>query len=179
VLDDYKVTSCYSFVYGDKPEWEAQLNVYAFLLGKHNIPINRIRIIAILRDWQKQKSVIEPDYPKSPFHVVDVPLWVPERTEEYILKRIRMHQELLECTPEDKWQRETTYAVMKPGAKRATRVLETKEAAIEYINNYTPPTYRDALFITERPGERTRCRFYCPARGVCEFNDYNREVQDE
>ena len=173
VLDDYKVTSVFSFILGDKPEWESQLNVYAWLLGKHSIPINRIRIIAILRDWQKQKSMVEPDYPKSPFHVVDVPLWTPERAEEYIKERIRMHQELLECTPEDKWQRETTWAVMKPAAKRATRVLDTRELAEAWVKDN-----KGEFEIVERPGEKTRCRFYCGARGVCPYNDYNKGEED-
>ena len=176
VLDDYKVTSCYSFILGDQKSWENQLNVYAWLLGKHNIPINRIRIIAILRDWQKQKA-IQPDYPNSPFHVVEVPLWTEERAAEYIKERIRMHQELLECTPEDKWQKETTWAVVKPGAHRATRVLETKEQAIEFINKSTPATHRDALYIEERPGEKSRCKFYCPARKVCVYN--KEEVKED
>lgn len=170
VLDDYKVTSVWSFIYGDKPEWESQLNIYRYLLFAKGILITEARIIAILRDWVKTKKV-QPDYPRSPFHVADIPLWPIPTTLEYINKRLVAHAELELCTPDDKWQRDTTYAVIGDGKKKASRVLDSEEAAQEWATANMKGKYDIVL----RRGERIRCGFYCLVKDVC---PYSKEADD-
>lgn len=165
ILDDYKVTSVFSFAFGDKPEWEAQLNVYAWLLRMKSVQISELRVIAILRDWVKTKA-IQHDYPKSPFHVVNIPLWDIERQTKYIEDRIKAHQNPKECTPEEKWQREDSYAVKSPGVKKARRVLATEEEAILWAADNMKGKYE----IEKRDGEKIRCKFYCSARNFCPYN---------
>src|SRR3990167_726063 len=53
ILSDYKVTSVYSFLLGDKPEWQAQLNLYVWLYRKHGWEAKGAQIVAILRDWMR------------------------------------------------------------------------------------------------------------------------------
>ena len=67
------------------------------------------------------------------------------------------------CTARDKWERETTYAVKKEGAKRAVKVYETLAEAEAHVNE--KPS--DNLSIETRKGEAVRCLSYCPARSFC------------
>ena len=164
ILDDYKVTSVWSFIYGDKPEWEQQLNIYSWLLSTKNIQTNELRIIAILRDWVKTK-IFTTNYPKSAFHVINLPMWTINDQVRFIGDRIKAHQNPVECTSDEKWQRETKYAVVVPGIKKAKRVLDTEQEAMEWINAQKKGNYE----ITMRLGETIRCNYYCPVRGFCEY----------
>jgi hypothetical protein len=121
-LEDWKVTSVWSFLLGDKKDWERQLNCYAWGLKKEKgWSTEKLQINAILRDWQKSKAKREPDYPNIPFVTRDIPLWTFEEQDEYIKQQLEYHRvsEPQECTSEEKWEKPTTYAVMKKGRKSA------------------------------------------------------------
>ena len=175
---DYKVTSVWSVIYG-KPEWENQLNCYAYLASKTNV--GSLKICAILRDWNRRDAEKKEDYPKAPIVFVDIPLWDKSKTEEYIKDRIRIHQEaqisfdLNEdvglCSDEDMWKKNDTWAVKKKGQKRAIRVLDSEEEANNYIDwhNETDQVYtkKTDLEIEFRSGEYTRCGNYCSVADFC------------
>lgn len=183
VITDYKVTSVWSYLLGGHKDWETQLNCYAWLWGKHNFLVANLIVNAILRDWQRSK-LRDPDYPRIPFVCVGLPLWEFGFQEEYIKSRVELHKaEPLECTPEEKWEKPTTHAVMKKGRKSALRVLDSQDSALEWINKngLMRKEYEDesteficepkpGISIAERPGEYTRCKSYCPVRSVCPFN---------
>ncbi len=165
---DWKVTSVWSFLLGGlKPEWEAQLNTYAWLWRRHGYETRDLAIYAILRDWQKSKSGAGDNYPPIPFMQIPVPLWPDLQAEGYIRSRVAVHlaaeelpdEALPPCSLEDQWAKATSYALKKRGQVRAVRVFETREAADA---STTPGTY-----IEERPGKRTRCEEYCDARPFC------------
>ena len=164
IIEDYKVTSTYAFLLGDKPDWERQLNVYGYLWARNGFDVTGLKIRAILRDWVKSKSLQDESYPKIPFVTVNIPLWPIEKTEAYIQERIRLHlAEPTECTPEEKWTRPTTYAVMKNGAKRASRVLDTQEESEKWMGD------QKGFSIVERPGKDIRCEDYCQVRAFCPY----------
>lgn len=166
-ISDWKITSVYSFLLGDKPEWEAQLNLYSYLYSAHGFQTERLRIYAILRDWQKSKALASADYPQIPFMSVDVRLWNQEELMNYIGQRIHLHQtEGRECTDEERWARPTTYAVKKEGRKTAVRVFDTRGEAETLA--LTDPKH----FVEERKGEYIRCKSFCPVRNFCKFNPY-------
>ena len=183
---DYKVTSVWSVIYG-KPEWENQLNCYAYLASKENV--GSLKICAILRDWNRRDAEKKEDYPKAPIVFVDIPLWGKSKTEEYIKDRIRIHQEaqisfdLNEdvglCSDEDMWKKNDTWAVKKKGQKRAIRVLDSEEEANNYIDwhNETDQAYtkKTDLEIEFRSGEYTRCGNYCSVADFC--NQYKERVK--
>ena len=183
---DYKVTSVWSVIYG-KPEWENQLNCYAYLASKTNV--GSLKICAILRDWNRRDAEKKEDYPKAPIVFVDIPLWDKSKTEEYIKDRIRIHQEaqisfdLNEdvglCSDEDMWKKNDTWAVKKKGQKRAIRVLDSEEEANNYIDwhNETDQAYtkKTDLEIEFRSGEYTRCGNYCSVADFC--NQYKERVK--
>ena len=183
---DYKVTSVWSVIYG-KPEWENQLNCYAYLASKTNV--GSLKICAILRDWNRRDAEKKEDYPKAPIVFVDIPLWDKSKTEEYIKDRIRIHQEaqisfdLNEdvglCSDEDMWKKNDTWAVKKKGQKRAIRDLDSEEEANNYIDwhNETDQAYnkKTDLEIEFRSGEYTRCGNYCSVADFC--NKYKERVK--
>ncbi len=164
-VTDWKTTSVYSFLLGIKPEWIAQLNLYKWLWEKNGFEVNSLKIYAILRDWMKSKILANPDYPKIPFMTVNIPVWTLKEIEDFIKQRIILHQTIspLECTPEEKWTRATTYAIMKKGQKRAKRVLSNYKEAEEWIGN------QKDLFVEERKGMNVRCESYCNVSKFCQY----------
>lgn len=174
VLIDVKFTSVWSFLLGDKPEWEQQLNLYAFgLYRAKGVRPKALRIDAILRDWTKSK-VRDPEYPPYPFVTKDIPLWPVEQQEAFLKSRIADLKaadrgEARKCTPEEMWERPTTWAAKKKGAKRAIRVFDTEVSADVYA-------IAAGLTIEKREGSRQRCKLYCPVRDVCPHNIYSSEL---
>ena len=89
---DYKCTSVWSIIYGKK-EWHNQLNFYAWLVEQSKeIEVNRLQIVAVLRDWQRTKASVEENYPKAPLIIVDIPLWSQQVRDKYVRDRVRLHQ---------------------------------------------------------------------------------------
>ena len=189
---DYKVTSVWSVIYG-KPDWEKQLNCYAYLVdnknGFLNKAVKKLKICAILRDWNRREAERKPDYPKAPIVFVDVPLWDYSERFKYIQSRMALHQEtqiLFDmhsdvglCSDEEMWKKSDTWAVKKKGQKRALRVLDSEEEAIKYIewHNETDKTYtkKTYLEIEFRSGEYTRCGNYCSVADFC--NQYKERIK--
>jgi len=165
-LTDWKVTSVYSFLLGEKPEWEAQLNCYKWLFEQNGFEVTKLQIVAILRDWTMSR-LIEPGYPLCAVMVVNVPIWEPMLIQSYIESRVRAHQaaellpdvNLVACLSEERWEKPTTYAVKKPTNKRARRVYLTMEDARAAV------TEQEEIVV--RPGESVRCERYCKAMPFC------------
>lgn len=170
-IDDYKVTSVYAFLLGDKPEWEHQLNINRYIYELNEFPVKQLRIHAILRDWTKSKAN-DPDYPKCPFMTVQVPVWDKAFTHNFIESRIINHEnakgmsddQLPECSPDERWARPDTWAVIKKGNKKATRVYVTSEEA--YNDFGLRP--KGQFEVVQRPGANVRCDSYCNASKWCQ-----------
>lgn len=170
VISDYKVTSTWAVIDGVKPEWEQQLNLYAHLCRANSLPVEGLQIVAILRDWQRSQAAKSSDYPPVPVAVLPVPLWDADKAAAYFSERIELHMaaevelpdNIPHCTPEERWARPTTWAVVKPGGKRAVRVLDTKEEAAEWGAG-------GEYEIQERPGADTRCDSYCAVNQWCSY----------
>ena len=129
-ITDYKVTSVYSFAQGLKPEWEQQLNLYAWLCSMNDITITGLEIVAILRDWMKSRSD-KSEYPQSPVKVIPVPLWLPEKQEEYALERIALHtgEATPNCSPEERWARGSWLHAKSDGKTRSYDTMAEAAAA--------------------------------------------------
>lgn len=178
VISDYKCTSTWS-VMNDKLDWQRQLNIYAWLVESvKNVPVKAVQIVAILRDWSAREAETREDYPRSPIVVVSVPLWPIDIREEYIRRRINAHSEALfaadsgggfeHCTPEDCWEKPTTFAIKKKGNKRATLVLKSEEEAERQVAQLG-----EAYVVERRPGERTRCERFCSVSQWCDqYQEY-------
>lgn len=114
ILDDFKVTSAWTIVYGDRVEsWEQQLNTLAHLLEHHGHKVTALEIIAILRDWSARDAERSEKYPKASVAVVPLKLWAAEKRQAYIEGRVRLHQAasrldddvITPCTEEERWMK--------------------------------------------------------------------------
>jgi hypothetical protein len=188
VISDYKVTSAWSVVYGSRKEhWTQQLNLYAHIMRSNGIEVKGLQIVAFLRDWDRNKAKQDYTYPQVPLLVMPIELWSETEAEAYLLSRLETHivnedlsdEELFQCSMEEVWARPDKYAVMKDGAKRATKVCDTLEEAEAYIENFG--TKGGSLGVVKRPGQRTRCEDgYCSLSGFCnQFNEYKKEITNE
>jgi hypothetical protein len=172
IVSDYKVTGVWS-VMAEKEEWVSQLNMYAWLVERcKGLPVKKIQIVAIVRDWQAREVDRKEGYPPSPVVVLDIDLWPFERREQYIKDRLDHHNEGFfaagtgteypECTPAEMWEKKTVYAIKKKGAARAKNLYGDKEEAYGLLEELG-----DAFEVEVREGERTRCEKYCPVSPFC------------
>lgn len=170
-LMDYKITSVWSVKGDAKVEWEQQLNLLRLLAHRNGKIITSLRIIAILRDWSKAKAKTEPDYPQAQVVPVDITMWPLEQAEAYLLARVKAHQQAAPppCTPEERWQTETVYAVMKIGRKSAVRLHDKMADAQAHVQQLGP-----GHSVTTRPGQFRRCAEYCNVAHRCP--QYSSEV---
>ena len=139
---DYKFTSVWA-VKNPKLDWERQLNCYAYLVeANKKVKIKELQIICFLRDWNRNNAKRDINYPQQQIVVVPIKLWDFEERSKYVADRVRTHQEALqdymngkdmaECTFEEMWKREDTYAVKKKKNKRALKVFEIETDAKEF-----------------------------------------------
>lgn len=180
-VEDYKVTSVYSFLLGSKPEWEKQQNTYAFLFRLQGFPVKRLQIHALLRDWTKNKTISDPDYPKIPFASIDLTVWPEPQAEAYVKTRVQFHKDRPQapCTDEEKWFRPGKIAVMKAGAKRALKLCDTKEEAEKFASGYCKERPKEKLSAVERPGKYVKCESYCQVRNFCEFGKSLKQEEED
>lgn len=175
-IRDYKITSVWAVIDGvPRPEWAAQLNVYAELYRSYGFPVIDLQICALLRDWSRTRAKARGNYPPVPFARLPVELWEPVAIRTYLTDRLLAHQEavllrdedLPICTPEECWERPTTFAVMKSGNKRATKVCGTIEEAQSYIARLGVRGKKGTYQVVERAGTRVRCEDYCNVNKWC------------
>lgn len=187
VLSDYKTTSVYA-VMNQKSDWTYQLNCYAYLLeATKKTPVKKLQIVAIIRDWSSRDARTREGYPQAPIIVIDIPMWTHEQREDFIRGRIAKHDvamfevetgaEVVECTPEERWETQTTYALKKEGNVRAKTVHDNlKEAELALADSTINAKKGEKFIIEVRPGERKRCANFCQVSEYCTpYQNYLKE----
>jgi hypothetical protein len=191
-LIDYKSTSVWKIIHGYR-EWFNQLNFYAWLVEQDmGITVYELEVVALLRDWKLREATQggNKQYPKAPLIIVSIPLWSREERSRYVHERVQLHQDaefqrltgsaLPHCTAIERWEKATSYAVIKNKNKRAVRVLDDATDAERWIEDWKEknPDAKDKLRIEVRPGEATRCALgYCRVAEWCD--QYQAEIADE
>jgi hypothetical protein len=174
IVQDYKFTSVYKLIYNDFSDWEKQLNVYAKLYETQGFDVDKIQVVAILKDWSKLKAKTESNYPPCQVAVINLRKWSDKEVTDYINERIRLHlkarvqkiEEIEVCTEAERWHKNDTYAVKKEGRKTAVRVLDSMENAERWIeNNVTKDIKKHSIEL--RKGEDVRCESYCRVKKWC------------
>lgn len=115
LLQDYKFTSAYKVKNakekGVPPVWEAQLNLYMWLIYQRpdilkSREIEKLQIVACLRDYGPRFSDLKP------VEILDVPRWSAERVRDYLRERTDLHKAALQmdefppiCSEEERWNR--------------------------------------------------------------------------
>jgi len=181
-ITDYKFTSAWA-LRQDKPEWEAQQNIYAWLVETvKGQKVKGIQICALVRDWSRREASVKPSYPQAPIQVLELPLWDSSYTEQYIKERIEAHRmskvqadwgdELPPCSDDERWVRETKYAVMREGRKTAIRVFDTQHEADELA-------IKEKGYVEVRKGEAIRCTGnFCGVAQWCSQYQRSQENQE-
>jgi hypothetical protein len=174
---DYKTTSVWSVIMG-KIEWERQLNCYAELVRRSKgSKVKALKIIAILRDWRSRDAEEKPDYPRAPIVEVDIPVWPESLAAEYLNGRVELHQkaefdrltgsELPDCSDEERWIKESKWAIKKKGQKRAVKLFDSEQEARAALS--------DGMELEFRQGEAVRCTAdWCRVSAWCSQFQKNR-----
>lgn len=171
IITDYKVCSYWTAIYGAKPEWEAQQNIYRLLAKENGYEINRLQIAALYRDWSADKAEREASYPSTQMQVIELPVWDYDRTEAFVAERIKLHSDPNPqlCTPEERWERDTKWAIEKQGRKSAIKLCSSPaEASIWMANNLRADEINKTQ-VVKRQGEAKRCKRYCVVAKYCEY----------
>ena len=163
-VTDYKVTSVFTIQRGLKTDWEQQLNIYAWLLGQNDITATSLTIVGLCRDWMKSRAEAKADYPQSPIVPIKVPLWRPERQDDFVASRVRVHtaENTIPCTPEERWAR-GGHTVLGGGLK--PRSFDTLSEASNYINTKQKPGR--SFTIKEGSAKFVRCESWCSVSDHC------------
>lgn len=143
-ITDYKVTSAWSIVFGDREEeWVWQLSIYRWLYFKvKGVLLDETgSIVAILRDWSEKNlktnkfGKVSDTYPKAPAIELNYKLKTIEETEAFVTECVLniINSEKLEddalplCSDEDRWWNE------KNGEyKRCEKYCEVKQYCKQY-----------------------------------------------
>ena len=181
VITDYKITSAWTLVYGRNTEkWEQQVNCYAYIFRQNGLPVERLQVVAILRDWDKNKAKQDRTYPQTPIQIVPLNLWDEEKAFSFLNDKMQWHVQaetladdelalVCPCLPEETWEQPTKYAVMKEGRKTAVRVFDDIDEAQCYLDQ----NYIEGMYIQQRAGKRTRCEQYCSCSAFChQYKEY-------
>ena len=175
-LQDIKVTSVWNIIFkSSQKNWENQLNCYCYLMRKAGFEPDWLQIVAILRDWTSSKAKKDPKYPQIPVAIIPVEIWSIEKQRAYIGERVALHiqaeeltdDKLPECTPEEKWQDKTTWAVYKGKNKTATKVCPSEENAQKFMADYNVQYPKAILRLEKREGMARRCGEYCNMNEFC------------
>jgi hypothetical protein len=110
ILSDWKTTKAFAFSKRAAPkrEWEAQLNIGAYLFSSSTgIDVKGLRIIGLLKDWNSKKAKMEAGYPETELMSLDIEQWTEDRTIDFIRNKIILienaRQALPQCSSEETW----------------------------------------------------------------------------
>jgi len=174
IIYDYKTASIWKVKYRDFGDWLTQGMIYAWLLKKNGLDVKRCRFITLLKDHSRSDALRDRQYPPKPVHVYEFPVtladllkidgFIKNRLKEYERCRQLKDFDIPPCSVEERWDKVTTYAVMKQGRKTAVKLFDNAEGA-----NVKAGELGTDYFVETRQGESTKCRHYCLCRKFCNF----------
>ncbi len=171
-LTDYKTCSVFKFTFKDFKDWEEQQNCYAQLLRWNGEKINKLQIVAFVKDWRTREAKtaeFKNEYYPNKAERLELPLWSEEKAIGFITSRvtalIRAEKVLPECSPEERWARPSQWAVKKVGGSKAIPggLFAVEAFALKMLESLPKGAYE----IEHRPGVSGRCENYCVASKHC------------
>lgn len=175
ILQDFKSTSAYTWMYGGRDEeHQLQGSLYRWL-NQDKITEDFIRINYVFTDWQKATAMQNPKYPQKRVMHKDIPLLTIQETERWIINKLNLvnkywdapEKDIPECTDEELWRSDPKYKYYADPTKtsgRSTKNFETLHDANKHLAGAGK-----GVVITV-PGEVKRCG-YCEAFPICSQKD--------
>jgi len=180
VVIDFKFTSVWSAIFAsEKSDYEQQLQVYGYLVQESGQTVTGLANWLILRDWNKmERKRSSGDYPEIPFKEISYKPWDKMTCERFISERVSLHLNAEKhaqewprdeipvqfwCSPTERWEKPTKYAVKKKGQERAIKLFNILDDATNHA-----ATNKD-WYVEIRPGENVRCAQYCSVNSWCPF----------
>jgi hypothetical protein len=159
-IQDWKTLSVFK---KDFKGFEEQLNLYRLLAHVNGYKVSKLQVLALYRDWRRYEAKRGGDYPPVGFAVIDLPVWSLDDAQAFVEQRVAIHQaaekgEVALCTDVERWATPTTYALLKEGGKRATKVASTREEIGEPAKGFV---------IEERLGFYRKCNEFCEVAPFC------------
>lgn len=158
---DYKLTG--GIQEKAKPEHYLQVQMNGYLAELNGLEVEHVAVLYIQRDWSYLQSTFNPAYPKTPFKIFLHP-YEPQEAIEAFGTTVADHLKASlgqprECTPTEQWAKSDTFALMKPDAKRASKVCLSMEEALK--------EQKPGQIIQVRKGEKTYCNSFCGFKEIC------------
>jgi hypothetical protein len=167
-VKDIKTTKTYNWIKGGNDDkYMKQGSIYRWL-APHLITDDKMDVLMLFTDWNPLKAIASKDYPKNPIMTRTLDLMSIDETQSWIESRLDLlrrfwdcdQSEIPECTPEELWQEDTTYAWYKDPSKltRSTKNFDSYAEAQAHS--------KGVGIIVERPGSVKFCN-YCNASSIC------------
>jgi hypothetical protein len=184
IIADYKSVSVWKVKFHDFSDWHQQGLIYAWLLHKNGFKVERCQFIALIKDHSKRDAKRDFQYPQKPMYVyefavtseglAEIEAFIKEKIAAYKQYREMPDDGIPPCSPEERWEKPTKYAVKKEGRKTAVRVLDTQDEAEKMSADLGKGHY-----IETRPGEQVRCQDYCLCCEYCDFYRDHVKAEDD
>ena len=181
VVTDYKVTSAWALLHGSRDrEWSQQLNGYGQLYRLSGFAVRAVRVVAFLPfDWDENRAAKDEDYPQAAGVHYAIELWPEAVAQRFLQRRVALHQrarlnkEWPPCSPEERWQRPTAFAVYAGKRKKALAVFgegtkrgggeDEAKALLQELDAKGKAGGR----LEIRAGADVRCQRFCYAAPFC------------
>lgn len=173
-LTDYKTASVWKYIFKTYDDWKKQGLIYAWLMRENGLIVEKCRFVAMFRDWSQTEADRKPDYPQSQVFVYEFKVTENDldEIEKYIKGKVAeveaaetiKDDDIEPCSALERWDRPSTYAVMKKGRKTAVRKFDAKEEADKLAKESG-----EGYSVVERKGKSVRCEGYCPCREFCSY----------
>ena len=188
IVTDYKTCSCWRIKFGDFTEWRKQTLYYCWMLRKIGFNATTGQIVALIKDHNKRDAKKDSNYPQHPVFSIawnfneddfsNAETEIREWFRQVSIAESLPDEKLMPCEPEQRWAKPEKWAVKKGKQKRALRVFDSEDAAIQYQLEHQYPTTEDKkLWIEHRDGEDTKCEGYCDVRRWCPY--YQSKVAED
>jgi hypothetical protein len=174
IICDYKTASIWKVKFNDFDDWYNQGMIYAWLLAKNGFTVKKCRFIALLKDHSKSESIRDYQYPKNPVYVYEfdvtflnllkIEKFIKDKVREYVRCSALEDKDIPPCTPDERWDKATKYAVKKEGRKTAVRLLDDATDAETMAAELGKGHY-----VEKRLGESTKCLGYCLCCEHCNY----------
>lgn len=177
VLEDFKSTSVYSYLLGDKTEkFRQQGSIYRFIDPKR-ITEDYMRVSYIFTDWQRSQVNVQANYPSSRIKAVEIPLMPIPETKDFIADKLNQfnkfknvpEESLPRCTDAELWRKPSVFKYYSNPAK-------TDRSTKNFTNAIDAYAYKSSKggkgIVIEVKGKVVACQ-YCRGAAICsQKNEY-------